>query len=67
MAELDIYDAPEGYIAQERDDNFCYACAFHTLQPNHDFNKCVKESGYRCQPGWRNDNLFVVFIKEGGA
>lgn len=54
-------DAPEGYIAKPRGEQFCYECAFHK-GPDHDFKSCMDATGWRCSPSHRADRLWVVFV-----
>lgn len=58
---FDETDAPEGFLAKPRGDQFCYECAFHT-GADHNFNDCLNAVGRSCIPSCREDKLWVVFV-----
>ena len=63
-ARFNENNAPDGFIAKKRGEQFCYECAFHT-GASHNFNDCMRLSGRRCAPSGRDDRLWVVFVARG--
>lgn len=58
---FDENDAPPGFLAKPRGEQFCYECAFHTGS-GHDFKDCMEATGRHCAPSHRKDKLWVVFV-----